>query len=406
MSGQQPFDFSKLNFNFGNASAGSSAAAAGGFNFADLNSQFGGRLGGLVGAPSGYLQTLPKPVQNRIKACEFYHDKVCQLEDEFEEEVRLLEIKYYDKYKPLWDKRAALVSGQVEPTPEELVDDDDEEENKEGKKEEETPAAPAGEDVKGIPDFWVTALGNSLCLEEAITEKDREVLKHLEDLSFEHVTEEPGSFKLTFRFAENNPFLVSTELSKTYHIKKDEEEEDGEVCSAIDSTELVWKEGKDFLKGLQGGLGDEEGSFFFFFTPPDIKEGEEPSPEVVQTMTMDFEMAVEMKDKIIPHAVTWYTGEARAAEESEALRAMLDGDDEGGMDDEGMDDEDDEDDDEDDDDDEEEDIPVISTRGARGGRGGRGGGGAQGGRGGRGGAGGRGGRGGAGGEQAPDCKQQ
>jgi len=84
-------------------------------------------------------------------------------------------------------------------------------------------------------------------------------------------------------------------MKKTYHIKKQDEGES--ICETVDSTELVWKEGKDLVKGCKGGLADEEGSFFCFFTPPDIKEGAKPSSKAVDKMNVDFAMAVELKDK-------------------------------------------------------------------------------------------------------------
>ena len=114
--------------------------------------------------------------------------------------------------------------------------------------------------AKGVPDFWLTALQNNHFFDAAITEKDIEVLRFLEDVSFDYVTDEPWvgsynvcgpflltntnpkppqSFVLTFRFAADNPFLESTVMKKTYHIKK---QDDGEtICETVDSYVLQWK---------------------------------------------------------------------------------------------------------------------------------------------------------------------
>lgn len=66
-----------------------------------------------------------------------------------------------------------------------------------------------------------------------------------------------------------------------------------------------------------------------------------------------------IRDKIIPHAVSWYTGEAVQDDEFEAL---VDEDDEDDDDDDDDDDEDDEDDDEDDDEEDEDEKPKSSRK--------------------------------------------
>ncbi len=65
--------------------------------------------------------------------------------------------------------------------------------------------------AKGIPDFWLTALQNNHFFDAAITEKDIEVLRFLEDISFDYVTDEPwvGSYKI------NGPILLTNTNPKT-----------------------------------------------------------------------------------------------------------------------------------------------------------------------------------------------
>jgi len=128
------FDLTKLNFNFGGPTP-SAASAVGGFNFGSPSATTGtgftfdlssvsSKFSELLGQSSGYREALPLAVQNRIKTLELYHDELMKVESEFEEEVRKLEIKYYSRYKPIWEKRAAIVTGKVEPTTEELAEAD------------------------------------------------------------------------------------------------------------------------------------------------------------------------------------------------------------------------------------------------------------------------------------------
>jgi len=181
-------------------------------------------------------------------------------------------------------------------------------------------------------------------------------------VQFEYLPGETGSFKLIFCFTENNPYLETNVISKTYHLRTDEKVGDV-ICSTIESTELEWKEGKDLIKKAKGGLGEEKGTFFHFFNPPNIPEGESPSAEVEGRMGMDFEMAVELRDKIIPHAVAWYTGEAREDDDDDALQQFMQSGHYGDEDDEDA--ENDEDDEDDDDEEDDEDFAPPPQKGKR-----------------------------------------
>lgn len=326
---QPTFDFTKLNFNFGTE----------GFKFEDQGNMLNAiqsRLGELVGKPSGYIESLPKSVQTRIKALQKLETQYGEIEKQFEEEVRLLELKYHDLYRPLLEKRTAFVSGKSEPTAEDLPKEEEETKEAtatEGASEAATKEADKEVDTtRGIPDFWLTALKNHDLFEDAFVEEDEEALKYLEDVVYEPLTSEPGSFVLKFHFREN-PFFTNELLEKTYHIENKSDSEEV-VCESVDSTEIHWKEGRNLIQKAAG----EQPSFFAFFTPPEVKEGQEPSRDTVAQMELDFEMAVALKEEVIPHAVNWFTGEAVSQ------RGDLDlfGDeDEGDEDDQGEDDDED-----------------------------------------------------------------
>lgn len=55
-------------------------------------------LGKMVGTSSGYLESLPKPVQNRIEYLREVDEKRHALEEEFEAKVKALETEYTALY--------------------------------------------------------------------------------------------------------------------------------------------------------------------------------------------------------------------------------------------------------------------------------------------------------------------
>jgi len=293
------------------------------------------RLGELVGKSSGYLESLPKSVQKRVKALQKLETQYGDIEKQFDEEVRLLELKYHDLYRPLLEKRAAFVSGKSEPTQDDLPKEEESKETTatEGATETTSKEEDKADTTRGVPEFWLTALKNHDLFEDAFLEEDEEALKYLENIVYEPLTSEPGSFILKFHFREN-PFFSNELLEKTYHIENKPDSEEV-VCESVDSTEIHWKEGRNLIKKASG----DQPSFFSFFTPPEVKEGQEPSHETIAQMELDFEMAVALKEEVIPHAVNWFTGEAVSQ------RGDLDlfgGDDEGDDDEDGEEDDDEE----------------------------------------------------------------
>ncbi|GKE36434.1 nucleosome assembly protein 1;4-like protein, partial [Tanacetum coccineum] len=96
-------------------------------------------------------------------------------------------------------------------------------------------------------------------------------------------------------------------------------------------------------------------SFFNFFNPPQIPDDEEEIDEdtadlLQNKMEQDYDIGSTIRDKIIPHAVSWFTGEADENDEYD----IEDDDDE--------DDEEPEDNDIDDDDDEEDEEDVNTKK--------------------------------------------
>ena len=78
-----------------------------------------GKLQGMLGTNSGYIQSLPAPVKKRLKALKKIQFESTKIEAQFYEEVHLLECKYHQKFEPLYAKRSTITKGEYEPNEDE-----------------------------------------------------------------------------------------------------------------------------------------------------------------------------------------------------------------------------------------------------------------------------------------------
>lgn len=206
-----------------------------------------GRLGSLVGQSSGYIESLPDEVKRRVSGLKGIQKEHSKLEAEFQEEVLQLEKKYFAKFTPLYEKRSSIVNGATEPSDEEIkageVEDEDPKEETEGAPvEEEKTAATSAEKVKGIPEFWLSAMKNQISLAEMITDRDEEALKALTDIRMEYL-EKPG-FRLIFEFGENE-FFTNKTITKTYFYQNESGYGGDFIYDHAEGDKIDWKDGKD-----------------------------------------------------------------------------------------------------------------------------------------------------------------
>jgi nucleosome assembly protein 1-like 1 len=357
-----------------------------------LVSMIQGRLGSLIGRSSGYIESLPTPVRRRVDGLRGIQQQHSKLEAEFQEEVLQLEKKYFAKFTPLYEKRAAIVNGKAEPTEEEIKageeNNEDEEPQAEGEASASSPdkQAATSENVTGIPEFWLSAMKNQITLAEMITDRDEAALKHLVDVRMEYL-DKPG-FRLIFEFAPNEFFSNKT-ITKTYYYQNESGYGGDFIYDHAEGDKIEWLPGKDLtvrveakkqrnkskisipmtIKHILTSRTDTKQtrivkksvpteSFFNFFSPPkppadegEDEEDDDAASDIEERLELDYQLGEDIKEKLIPRAVDWFTGEALAYEE-------LDEDD---LDGEDFDDDDDEDDDdlsEDHDDEEETDDEV------------------------------------------------
>ncbi|KAB2024378.1 hypothetical protein ERO13_D06G072100v2 [Gossypium hirsutum] len=306
------------------------------------------KLQSLAGDHSDVLESLSPIVRKRVEVLREIQSQHDELEAKFFEERAALEAKYQKLYQPLYAKRYDIVNGlaDAEGTANEAAKDQGEEKDAE---------------EKGVPDFWLTAMKNNEVLSDEITERDEGALKYLKDIKWYRV-EEPKGFKLEFYF-DTNPYFKNTVLTKTYLMI----DEDEPILEKAIGTEIEWYPGKCLTQKLlkkkpkKGSKNakpitktEECESFFNFFNPPQVPEDDEDidedtAEELQNQMEQDYDIGSTIRDKIIPHAVSWFTGEAIQGDELD-----IDDDEEDDDDDDEEEEEDDEEEDEDEDADDED----------------------------------------------------
>jgi len=96
------------------------------------------QLGGLVGKNSGYFQTLPQSVRDKVRALKKLQKTKSAIDKDCKRAMEEIEKQFNVKYSALYEKRSQYVNGLLEPKEEDLEGEEDEgikiEEIKEGEK--------------------------------------------------------------------------------------------------------------------------------------------------------------------------------------------------------------------------------------------------------------------------------
>merc|ERR1719220_3271712 len=293
----------------------------------------------MVGMNSGYIASLPAPVKRRLKALKRIQLESTKIEAKFYEEVHKLECKYHDMYKPLYDQRAKITKGEYEPNEDECEwpsdDEEDEEElagdmkDKAKLEDEKAKKEKEEKEMKGVPEFWLTIFKNVDMLQEMVQEADEPLLHKLTDITVTF-SEQPMGFTLHFYFAPND-YFSNLILTKEYEMKCEPSEDDpfsfeGPEIFKCKGCTINWKEGKNLTvktvkkKQKHKSKGNvrtitkqvKNDSFFNFFEPPTLPEDEEEEVDVdtQDLLTSDFEIGHYIRERVVPRAVLFFTGEA------------------------------------------------------------------------------------------------
>ena len=246
----------------------------------------------------------------------------------YENERKQLESKYNEQLRKLYDQRLNVLHGR--------------EANTELKVSSQGVDAYAVEGVtkkkQTLPGFWRVAMENSSLLREAIAKHDVECLDYLVDIRHRILPSQSGDddpqkvgFAIDFIFdSSNNPYFSNSILTKEYIILNMFDSTISEpVLKLINGTEIKWHDGKDLTHKLvkQRKKGTSETrmvlkprvSFFNFFDAPhmDDIESEEEYNERCEIFDLDLEMALIIREKIIPRAIRNFTGEEQSSGEED-----------------------------------------------------------------------------------------
>ncbi|CAL8080213.1 unnamed protein product [Calicophoron daubneyi] len=289
-----------------------------------------------------HYRGLDPVVRGRIRALKRIQYSTLQLEVQFYKELAKLEKKFATQYQKLFSKRHSIVCGDYEPNAEEtnwfmgeedLLDKADAvaKSTSEGDATvDNNPNEQQKKAVKGIPGFWMTVLKHAPLICDTIRSADLGALRYLSDVrSVPLEVDGKVGFEIQFEF-EPNEYFTNDVLTKKYFLGYDLKEEnplsyDGPEVIASEGCQINWKPDKNLTlitssKTHRSRVGLEKHtvtkstsieSFFQFFDPPkssNCPKGTNPILE--QKVLEDYDLGQYLKERVIPRAVAYFTGEA------------------------------------------------------------------------------------------------
>ena len=323
---------------------------------------------------------LPPEVKIRVDYLRTLELERSKLEDAYVKEKIILEAKYKALYEPLFVKRSNIVNGvvdvrKVESPPlssstetTEVVDETTIEMYEEFSAPE---LGENGEGQIGVPNFWISAMVQNETVSSSISEEDVAALEYLTDIKCID-NEEMTGFTFEFHF-KSNPYFTNEILTKSYQVPNLARDVEPYLEKSIGCT-INWKAGKNLTeeekklrnrnKKGKGGqvkikIVKKESFFNFFETLPfpsddDLDEEEyDDEDDLLERHKYDFMIANVIRTKLIPKALSYFTGE-----EVDDEFYDFEGEDE----DEDDDDDEDEDDEDDDEEDDDDDAPPPSRK--------------------------------------------
>jgi nucleosome assembly protein 1-like 1 len=270
------------------------------------------------------LAHLPDYVLARVEQLQVLHATRESLVSDYQKERAVLEKKYESIFKPLYADRAAIVQGHKDNEIAELSSSTTD--NKETAEPDVPVDAAAADRLKGVPQFWASAMTHQDSIGELITVEDVDCLEHLLDVTCE-LRDDGKGYTLYFTF-EPNDYFTNTVLTKTYVVPNLLVSESEPMLKQVLGDKIDWKHGKSLthkiVKKKQRGKGKHAGqvrtinkqeeleSFFHWFSPPpmpatnDENMDEEEAERLEEIFESDFDVAQAFRCHLIPNAVRWF----------------------------------------------------------------------------------------------------
>ncbi|KAI3873427.1 hypothetical protein MKW98_008079 [Papaver atlanticum] len=251
-------------------------------------------------SPTDVLERLAPDIRKRVDVLRDIQTKHNDIKAEYFEKRAELEAEYQKLYQPLYKLRYYIVNDDVPEV--DRVTKEVEESDKQA------------DVAEGVPNFWLNALKTNKPLAAKIGDWDEGSLKYLTDIKCCRIdTPKAKGFNLDFYF-HPNPYFKNAVLTKTYHYLIDDDEP---VFEKVIGTRIEWylKQNdvphKVNLKRRSNDMRMPPYYKFSFFNFLDLRvRGEEAAEKLLEKMDKDYDIGSTIRDKIIPNAVAWFTGEA------------------------------------------------------------------------------------------------
>lgn len=260
-------------------------------------------------------------IQRRINALLNYQVEYFRLRVEFYRQLQNLQYEYSSKFEQIFERRRKIIDGSCEPT-------EIEKEINWSK----TSILSLDNQFNAIPNFWLTILQNLDSYDYPIQSRDKLCLKYLIDIRC--ILSPPNidstSFTLEFHFLPSNPFFIETILIKQYFLRFELDNlnpyrsYDGPEVDRCQGCLITWtpnhnltnrKRNKRIRNKTTGQIRyveveESAKSFFDFFSPPPIDGINEMTVEDQVRLENDIEFGLLLKQRVLPKAILYYTGEA------------------------------------------------------------------------------------------------
>ncbi|CAF0888444.1 unnamed protein product [Rotaria sp. Silwood1] len=290
-------------------------------------------------------------IQRRINALLNYQVEYFRLRVEFYRQLQDLQYAYNPEFEQILARQRAIIDGSCEPielenqmnksiisnsTLESNLNQSSSQTYEQISTQNIFPNSQSNLPNKGLANFWLTVLKNIDSYDYPIQRRDELCLKYLIDIRciLNPPNVDSTSFILEFHFLPTNPFFNETILTKQYSIRYELNNSnpyrsyDGPEVDHCYGCLITWKPDHNLtirkrtkrIRSKTTGqirfvqIEESIKSFFDFFSPPIISANgiHEMNNEDQIRLEADIEFGLLLKQRVLPRAVLYYTGEALA----------------------------------------------------------------------------------------------